>query len=177
MEQYKDRPRFTGVITAIVQQWQDLEDAIYALDAGRQLWNGSSSPAIGAQLDGIGLLVGIPRNGLSDQEYLLFIFGKIVEDFSDTTLPTVLTVVGYLFQAKVVTAQEIFPAGMYIAVLEPGIPTNLFQTAKAMVQNALGAGINLVLAESATVGTFRFNGPGVVGSVNGFGEGVFAGLV
>lgn len=171
LQQYKGRPRIAGMYTAFVDQIQDLEDAIYALDAGRQLWNGTSSPAIGEQLDQIGTIVGISRNGLSDAEYLLFIFGKISENFSDTTIATILTVVGYLFQAEEVLLQEIYPAGVAIQVLGTTIPSSLFKIAESLVQASLGAGIQLVfMATSPTVNAFRFNGPGVNGATNGFGS-------
>jgi hypothetical protein len=184
LQQYQGRVRIAGVYTAFIQQIQDLEDAIYALDAGRQLWNGTSTPAVGAQLDGIGTLVGIDRNGLSDQEYILFIFGKIAENFSDSTVSAVLAVIGYVFQAELVLIEEIYPAGLYIVILNPAVPQSLFTVAGNLVQNAIGAGIRLVLVESDTLATFRYAGAGVDGATNGYADvntpgtgGVYAGVI
>lgn len=169
LTQYQGRTYITGMYTGLVQQIQDLENAIFALDGGRQIWNGISTPAIGAQLDGIGQIVGIARNGLGDQQYVLLIFGKIAENFSDDTITAVLAVIGYIFQAQQVIVSEIYPAGLYVSILQPAIPSNLFPLAKNLVQNAIGAGIKLVLTESQTTDVFRFAGSGV-GPQNGFGD-------
>lgn len=177
LQQYKGRALIAGFYTAFVAQIQELEDAVYALDGGRQIWNGSSTPAIGAQLDAIGTVVGIARNGLDDQQYILFIFGKIAENFSDDTIQAVLSVIAYIFQAQQVIVQEIYPAGLYINVLAPAIPSTLFPVAETLVQNAIGAGIKLVLTSQNTVNVFRFAGPGVVDALNGFDNGVFVGLI
>jgi len=183
LEQYKNRPRIAGFYTSFVQQIQDIEDTTFALDSGRQIWDGSTTPAIGAQLDLIGQIVGISRNGLPDSEYILFIFGKIAENFSDDTVEAVLSVIQYLFQAQETLIEEIFPAGLYINVLNPAIPSNLFPLAKSLVQSAMGAGINLVISTLPTINAFRFAGPGVTAS-NGFGDvfvpgsgGEFVGLI
>ena len=169
LQQYKGRPRMMSLVSSTAEQIQALEDAIFALDSGRQLWNGTTSPAIGAQLDGIGQLVGISRNGLSDAQYLLFIFGKIAENFSDTTVQTVLNVIGYLFQAQTLVVQEIYPAGIAFEVFGSTIPSSLWPTANSLVQAALGEGIQLVFsAASSTTRVFRFAAPNVTGALNGF---------
>lgn len=171
MQQYKDQPNFAALMTALVNQIQDLEDAIFALDSGRQLWDGQEFPAIGAQLDVIGEIVGISRNGLSDPEYLLFIFGKIAQNFSDSTVPAILSVLNYVFQAQSVLLQEIYPAGISVQVLGTALNPIYYQTAINLVKQSLGAGINLVfVGGSPSVNVFRFDGPGVVGSVNGWGD-------
>ena len=184
LEQYKGRPLIAGFYTSFVEQIQDLEDAIFALDAGRQLYNGTSTPSFGEQLDQIGTIVGISRNGLSDAEYLLFIFGKIAENFSDSTIPTILNVIGYVFQAPQVKIQELYPAGIAIEVLGSPIDPSLYPIAIGLVQAALGAGIELVFSAVApTTNVFRFFASDTT-AANGFGDvnvpgsgGVFIGLI
>lgn len=184
LQQYQGRPLIAGFYTALVNQIQDLEDAVFDLDSGRQIWDGTSTPAYGAQLDGIGEIVGISRNGLDDQQYILLIFGKIAENFSQDTANDVVSVIQYLFQAEQILMQEIYPAGLFIDILNPALPSSLFAIAKTLVQNAVGAGIQVVMAEQNTVNVFRFAGPGVSGALNGFGDatvantgGVFTGLI
>ena len=170
LEQYKGRPGIAGLYSSIVEQIQLLENSIFALDAGRQLWNGTDTPAIGAQLDTIGLIVGISRNGLSDAEYLLFIFGKIASNFSDTTVPTILNVIGYLFQAPTVLIQEVYPAGILVEVIGSPLDPSLYPIAVSLVQAALGAGIQLVfIAASPQTDVFRFYAAGET-TQNGFGD-------
>lgn len=184
MQQYRGQPNIAGLYTSFVQQIQDLENAIFALDAGRQLFDGASSPAVGQQLDEIGTIVGISRNGLSDAEYLLFIFGKIAENFSDTTIPTILNIIGYVFQAEQVLLQEIYPAGIAIQMIGSPINPSLYVIAKSLVQSALGAGIGIVFAgASPNLNVFRFEAPDTT-AINGFGDvnnpsvgGIFIGLI
>jgi len=111
LQQYKGQPQLASLITGFVDQFQDLEDAIYSLDEGRQL-----AFAYGKQLDGIGELVGIQRNGLSDLEYLIFILGTIAENFSNTTLPTILNIANTIFEPAVLTLKEMFPAEVGIGI-------------------------------------------------------------
>jgi len=185
LQQYKGRPRVQGLLGATVTQIQDLEDAIFAVDAARQLWNGTSVPAVGAQLDAIGDIVGIKRNGLSDAEYILFIFGKIAENYSDTTIPTIGAIIGYLFQGTSVLIQNYYPASISFEVGGSTIPPTLYALARNLVQAALGAGIRLAFGAVSTHDRiFRFAGPGVDGALNGFPDsnvpgsgGVFVGLI
>lgn len=166
LQQYRGRPNIQGLITAFAQHVQKLENALYPLDAGRQIFN-----AVGKQLDGLGEIVGIKRNGISDAEYLLFIYGTIAENFSDTTIPTIINVINYVFQAQIVLVQEVYPAGLSIQVAGTQLDPALYPIAVAIVQAAMGAGIQLVfIGGSTSVNIFRFFGPGVDGNINGFGD-------
>ena len=65
--------------------------------------------------------------------------------------------------------QEVYPAGVSVQVLGTKLAPDLYPTAIKLVQNALGAGINLIfIGGSPTVNVFRFAGSGVVGTLNGF---------
>jgi hypothetical protein len=165
LQQYK-RPLMEGLITVFAQQAQKLENALYPLGTLCQIAN-----AYGAQLDGLGQLLDLPRNGLDDQTYILFLYGKIAEDFSDTTIRAITNVINYVFQAQVVIMQEIYPAGISVQVAGTPLTESLFPLAVSLVQAAMGAGIQLVfIGGSATVDIFRFDGPGVIGTENGFGD-------
>ena len=177
MEQYRNKSGIEGLYGSFVDQIQALEDAIFELNAGRQLFDGTTTPAVGEQLDQIGTIVGISRNGLSDAGYLLFIFGKIAANFSDTTVPTILSIIGYVFQAEKVLLQECFPAGICIEMLGSPIDPRLYLVAKDLVQAALGASISIVFAGVyPTTAVFRFASPDTT-DLNGFGQGVFINLI
>lgn len=166
LQQYQSTILLNGMMAAIIQQIQDLENGFFPLGIQCQIFN-----AVGAQLDGIGAIVGIGRNGLSDAEYLLFIYGKIAENFSDGTIPKVLTIIQTLFQAQLLIFQEVFPAGVSVQVLGTALNPSLYGVAIQLVKASLGAGINLTfIGGSPTVNVFRFNGPGIIGSINGFGS-------
>lgn len=171
LQQYRGRPRYEGFQSTFAKQIQELEDAIFALDSGQQIWDGTQTPSVGAQLDQIGEIVGINRNGLPDDEYILFLFGKIAENFSDTTVGTLAAVIGFLFQTSDVFIAEGFPAGIEFEVFGTPIPESLWPLASNIVLGAKGAGIKLLMSAASSDGQiFRFDGPGIDGNINGFGD-------
>lgn len=185
LEQYKGKEKLTALVTALVNQVQDLEDAIYSLDEGRQLYNGTIFPSMGVQLDGIGELVGISRNGLNDAEYLVLILGKIGENFSDSTIPAVFTIIETLYNAEETFVKECFPGGVAFELGNPQLPEDLWTIAKFLVQNSLGATIAIVyIGKYDPANVFKCSRVGGPMRGQGFGSlanpaagGGFAGLI
>lgn len=62
-EQYKNRPNLEGLLTAIIQPLQDIEDKLYELYK-----NFSLAEARGYYLDRIGTITGELRNYRTDDE-------------------------------------------------------------------------------------------------------------
>lgn len=136
-----------GLIRAFVQQVQQLEDAIFSLNAGRQLFDGNAQ---GAQLDGIGELVDVKRNGLEDPEYLVVILGTIAENFSDTTASVMLNIVQTVFEATSVFIKDpnsttgiSKPAQVAFGVGDPQFPTSLYPIIEQIIQSSVGAGVRV----------------------------------
>ena len=138
LQQYKGKERIEGVLSAIVRQVQDLEDGIFPLNAGRQLAN-----AEGAQLDGVGQIVGLERNGMDDDTYRVFLIGTIAKNFSDGTLPVVLTILQLLLEAGVLLVFETFPAEIQVEFAGSTRDSSLYSDIATLTQQALGAGIKL----------------------------------
>ena len=69
---FKDQPNMVGFITPFLEQIQELENVWYDLYLLRTL-----TYATGAQLDGLGAIVGEPRKGKNDVDYRAAIHGKI----------------------------------------------------------------------------------------------------
>lgn len=69
---------FIGILTG---QIQDAEDAWWQLYAERGV-----NDAVGAQLDDIGVIVGQPRDGASDDDYRRFLSARIAANNSEGTL-------------------------------------------------------------------------------------------
>lgn len=144
MQQYRGFPVFAALMTAFVQQVQEAEDAAYATCGAQQLWNGTTYPSVGAQLDGIGEIVGQERDGLDDSEYLIFILGKIAENYSDTTIPTLLSIAVLLFQATYPQMLQLFPASVAFQVSSDALlPANLYTAVANILQNSVGGGISV----------------------------------
>lgn len=154
MQQYQGKPYIQALITALVQQIQDLEEALFDMDADRQIYS-----AFGAQLDALGTLVGFPRNGLSDTQYLYFILGQIGENFSDGTIDKVISIFSNILNTPIVHERDLYPAAVGMsagATLDPA----LYTIVQNMIQNSLGAGISLTyLALFDETKAFAFDGP------------------
>lgn len=163
LEQYKYQPAVIGFLTAFLQHVQKLENALYPLDQYRQLMF-----AYGLQLDKLGEVIGQPRNGLDDAEYLILLLGTIAENNSDTTAPSMLTIVQTLFQAtnvfiktpnsspgqNEVTLWESFGVGT------PQFPTSLYPLIEQLIASAVGAVINVAYITSFNAaGAFAMAGP------------------
>lgn len=166
LQQYKGQPNIEGLLTALINQIQDLENALYPLDKYRQL-----AFAYGAQLDQLGKIIGRPRNGLPDNEYFIFLIGEIAKNNSDTTAPTLLYIVQTLFQSPKV---YIFspesngggdggfepPATVGFGVSDPGTEASLDTVIEQIIIASLGAGIGLAfLSKFNTEHAFAFAGP------------------
>lgn len=163
LEQYR-RPRMQSLIRAIVQHVQKLENALYSLNAGRQIYQGN---AYGAQLDGVGEIVGVKRNGLEDPEYLVVILGTIAENYSDTTAPVMLNIVQTVFEATKVfikdpnsTLGTSQPAQVAFGVGSPEFPESLYTIIEQIVKSSVGAAIAVSYISSFDVnGCFAMAGP------------------
>jgi hypothetical protein len=73
------------------KQVQDLEDAIYQMIDNRSIFN-----SYGIQLDGIGDIVGLERNGLNDIDYKIAIYTKIAINTCTGSISEILQVVKLL---------------------------------------------------------------------------------
>jgi len=102
-----------GLIYSLVEPAQQLEDIMFSMLAALDL-----SSAAGVQLDRIGQIVGQPRNGLEDPEYLIQIQAQIAENNSDGTGNNVLNIASQILgsDAALLSLREMFPAKMLLDV-------------------------------------------------------------
>jgi hypothetical protein len=150
LQQYQGLPNITGLLTALVTQIQDIENGLYPVDQYRQL-----AYAFGIQLDNLGTIIGIPRNGLPDSEYFVLLLGEIAQNNSDTTAPTMLNIVQTLFQASNVFIKQpqssgshpldpVKPAWVAFGVGGATTPSTLYGVVEQIIENSIGAAISLV---------------------------------
>lgn len=164
IQQYKGRPLLSGLMTAFVEQIQDLENAAYPLDQYRQLLS-----AYGQQLDNLGEIIGLKRNGLGDAEYLVLLLGTIAENNSDTTAPVLLYIVKTVFQAQNVFIKdpnsipdknESFPAQIAFGVGDPATGSDLYNVVEQIIQNSVAAGVAITyLSKFSATKAFAMAGP------------------
>lgn len=143
LQQYHGKPNIAAVITALVDPIQDLEDAIFGVAAGTLFYNGTTYPAAGTQLDNIGTIVGIQRNGLTDAEYLIFIIGQIVINNSDGSIPVMLNAANIFFDPALLLAFDMYPAEFNLEIAGSTLDSDFYTTVATKLQQALGAGIGL----------------------------------
>lgn len=108
LEQFKDRPRIVALLTAYLNQVQDLEDVLWELFLDRWI-----STAVGEQLNVIGRVVGEKRQGSLDDEYRAFLRARIRANRSVGLLAELVKIVALIQDDNLqVLAREYDPAAV-----------------------------------------------------------------
>ena len=171
LEQYKDKEKLEGTITAIVQQFQDLEDTTFSLVVGREL-----ATAVGVQLDLLGTIVDLDRvSGQSDARYRTLLYVKIGQNTSQGAPEKLISVYKLLTGADIVFYQNLTHASVLLGV-DRNIDPNDDPDDVAFVYNNLenvaagGVRIDYLTCFSPNDDSFAFAGtnPNAVGL--GFGN-------
>lgn len=114
LEQYKDKPNIDGLLTALVEQIQDLESALQDTYDYTDV-----QTAIGATLDLVGEIVGQARLGFDDDFYRSILLAKVGENVSQGDRERVVQIAKLLTGASLVYLQEYYPGGFGISVDVP----------------------------------------------------------
>lgn len=176
LQQYKIKPRFqlflnssgltidvsalSALLGVAVNEVQNLEEALFGINDGRQLTDGVTYQAVGKQLDGIGEIVGIGRGTKDDGTYVVFLLAKIASNFSDATIGDITRIASLLFQVDKLNAFTLPPAEFNIQIpdstpLDPA----LFGDASNLLAASLGAGIGLgFISIYPAAGGFQLSG-------------------
>lgn len=112
-EQFRDKERFTNVLRTFGVQIQDIENALQQLIADRAL-----DTAVGAQLDGIGEIVGEERAGRLDADYRVAIRTRISLNLSQGTPEDLISLAQAISGGTNVELTELFPAAFEIRILD-----------------------------------------------------------
>ena len=99
---FKGKVRIEGIIRALVEPLQEIEDVLQDMLNYRSLLT-----AFGAQLDIIGEIVGQPRQGRSDEDYLNYIIAKIGQNTSKGTASEVIAIFNLLTGSTVPILTEL----------------------------------------------------------------------
>lgn len=140
-EQFKGKANFTALLTAIVDEVQELEGVL--LDVFEMSWLDNAADA---QLDVIGVLVGEDRKNRDDDTYRLFIRVRILLNTCSGTPDQILAVFALLIgAANTLALSEHFPAAF---VLEVGGSTVTTSGLLSVLRSAKPAGVNAQLVTS-----------------------------
>jgi hypothetical protein len=165
LEFYKGKPRVVALLRAFAQRSQVVEDTLAQLKTGLLLFGNG---AVGAQLDAIGQIVGIARNGTSDGVYRILILGSIAKNYSSGSLETLTTLCQTLYQTPEVYvstpnspghAREAAYGEIILSVGNPKTDAALFPVILNIVLEAMPAGVRLVSVSTFTGQAICAEGP------------------
>lgn len=115
LEQYKTKPRIAALLEGFIVEIQQLDDVLNVLGTQRGI-----DVAVGAQLDGIGAIVGLPRPpGLPDADYLFLIKTKIVQNLNEGTAEEFIAAAKFFTGQDTVFYTEVYPAAVDLLVYTP----------------------------------------------------------
>jgi len=137
LEQYREKPNLAGTLNSFNTQIQELEDAIFDLIEDRSL-----NSAIGVQLDQLGKIIGIERQGFDDDFYRILLFVQIGINVSQGEPEKVIDVFKLLTEASIVHLQEWFKAGVGLGTNSSIDPT-LVNFFLRNIQRVVPAGVRV----------------------------------
>lgn len=155
LTQFKNKTVINNLLTIFINQIQSFETAL--MQVMQNIW---IDTAAGVQLDGLGKIVGISRDGLTDDEYRNAIRIQIAINVSNGTPNVVINLLQLITGQPVVQLIPQYPASIYLWInvdtIDPLVTSTLNQI--------LPAGVGF----EATIGTSPFV---FEGDINGFGLG------
>lgn len=167
IQQYKEKTKFKAILNAVANRCNDIETAIFELINEFNIENGS-----GIQLDIIGNILGLARNGRNDEAYKTLLKIKAEINFSSGTPETIIKTAQKLYNATDVQLDFIYPAkvqlwqdgdiGLYLfyeleidggdmMLLDDGGFVDLWlpdDVAEDLINQVIPSGVGLILASS-----------------------------
>lgn len=133
--QFKNKINWEKFINVLIKPIQELEDVFQDLLLLRAL-----DTAFGRQLDGIGDIVGLDRNGRNDDEYRYALRFKIFINSSSGEPETLIKALKYFTEANYVKYDPLYPAAFQMFTDGTVIPDDLVPT----MQDIALAGITYI---------------------------------
>lgn len=147
--QFQQKPNFISFVDGFAVSAQDLEDELYRFFSELSLNN-----ATGAQLDGIGEILGESRLARTDDDYRAFLSVRISINVSRGEPETLISVLAAITESTFILFTEVYPARVEMFFNGPTIPTNLIDNMNLVKP----AGVQLVLISNPTGTPFVFSG-------------------
>jgi hypothetical protein len=110
LAQFQDKSNLTALLDSWTAQIQELEAVFFDLLEDRTIDN-----AVGEQLDVLGRIVGEPRSGKDDDDYRLWIKGRISANTSSGTPEDILNLIDLLV-SNTFNINEWFPAAISVVI-------------------------------------------------------------
>jgi len=151
IEVLKYKAKVSAVITALVEQLQELDNEYISLSINRWLNN-----AEGVQLDGIGDIIGELREGWSDADYLNALKTRIVILLGNGTTNDIIQLVTEFIDDMVVEIVDDFPAGFILKLKSPVEPSFDANKLKSYIIKVKPLGVRFTV-EFFVVGPFQYD--------------------
>lgn len=161
--QYKNKPNFIAIITAFVTQHQILEDATFELYGRLDILNSE-----GAQLDGIGEIVGQDRLGFDDARYRILLLAKIGQNVSNGDPERIISIFKLLTGASFVHYLNLRDGEIELAT-DGSIDETIINFVFDQVQKSVAAGVRIdefIFFDEEE--PFAFDGPNTAAPALGF---------
>lgn len=160
IEKFKRQPNVVGLVTALLQEVQELSDAIYLAYVNRQLDN-----AFGVGLDQWGKVLKLARGGAGDDAYRVRLRVQLLILKGSGTAPELIKIFQMLAPPpRTVTWIPRYPAGQEILI--SGDPSPDGEDLSSILRSARAAGIGSQLRWSGALltQTFTTQGGGGLGA-------------
>lgn len=152
LEQFGDKPDLVKYICALITSFQELEFVYGDLLSQRSL-----DSASGVQLDGLGDIVGVERQGLSDDKYRDVIRFQAAINASNGEPESLITATKQLTGGTDVILTELFPARALLFTNGDNVSTEIVR----QLEDVAPAGVALELISSyASTTPFAFEAEG-----------------
>lgn len=136
LQQYKESRVFNIFLNAIVAQVQVIEDQCDLLYRERSLLT-----AYGYQLDGIGKLIGLSRNGRDDEDYRDALISQIEINVSGGEPESIINAIRKILSPKSIDYFDIYPAYYQLFVQTDENANNLASLVQSMTPAGVGKAI------------------------------------
>ncbi len=171
VEQFKSKLKLNFLLQSYIEEIQDLEVALFEVLEERGI-----ATSIGAQLDGLGSIVGEERLGRSDDDYRTAIIARIGINVGSGTPEDIIGYLTLVAAGSDIELEEFFPASLTARVVdaltadEATVIGNLLKEIKAA-----GVGIDLVYGISSDALLKKFDL--TVSANQTFDQGKFSGVI
>lgn len=148
LEQFHDLPRMEAITRDTVAMLQSVEDLSWELLRKRYLYPiDGEGPAVGAQLDALGEILGEPRAGRSDAQYLLFLKVRILINVSDGKAEDLGAILA-LLAGDGYRVLDVPPAHIEVWIYSTAYPVDAWRAIREA--KAAGVGLSLIYTVSPT---------------------------
>lgn len=163
--QFKTQENIENLISLYANRTQNVEDIFWELLELRFL-----EDALGQQLDNLGKILDIEREGLSDDDYRIRLIAKIAQHNSEGTPEDLIAIYSLLMDPDKIEYNEIYPAEFTMAAINANPIGSTDKIHEAILRTKAG-GVRLSYLVSTGPNPFVFFGDGDGGGFGSVGNG------